>query len=351
VGDFATTLMADAAPAMVGQQIDVDITIQHTTPLTSAEFTVSFDPTQFDYLPAQGAERMTPFMVQPSTEGLLKVTVPLPEQTQMESGALSFIATQSGTSVISIQGVILQDPTVDITVQNAQINVATPAPTPTSTPVFTPTPTETPLPTWTPTPTPIPTVTPTPTPTPFPPIAQPVYIPAGATIGFCYRVQPGETIENVCMNDDRCKALPYRPSPFDITRANDLEPSFYLKPQQTIFIPTRMGNGPNVYAVQMGDQLEVIAERCKLPVTMLAKVNAIEPTTPLFKSGGQSVQLVGGGEAILPADSVVIHYLVVPIPPFPPPSRYDYPTGPFPFIPYNGEPYPIHKDPLSRLSR
>jgi hypothetical protein len=174
---------------------------------------------------------------------------------------------------------------------------------------------------------------------------QPILIPPGATIGFCYRVQPGETIETVCMNDARCQALPYRPSPHDINRANDLNPPYYLKPQQTIFVPTIPGNGPNFYEVQLGDTLDIIAERCKLPVTMLAKTNCLAPDSPLYEPAGSTVTLADGTTTTLDEATVVVDFLEIPIPPFPPPSRYKYPAGPIPIVPYS-EPYPIHRNPL-----
>jgi hypothetical protein len=333
----------------VGQPTNIDISIESNSKISDISFNVSFDPAQLEFvsnadgLPVAEIESTNGAEVQSNSfsppleidniNGLIKISaIQTTDASQVTVKSLTFVPKSGGTATISLSNVVVRqgDQLANVTVQNAQITIVPPLPTLT--------------PTWTP----IPTVTPTPTATPFPPIAQPVYIPQSATVGFCYRVQPGETIETVCMHDERCT---YRPAPFDITRANDLEPPFYLKPQQTIFIPTRMGNGPNVYAVKLGDQLEAIAERCKLPVTMLAKVNNLEQTSTLYKTAGQTVQLADGSEVVLPTDKVVVNYLVIPVPPFPPPSRYDYPTGPFPFVPYNGEPYPIHKDPFSRLYR
>jgi LysM repeat protein len=133
--------------------------------------------------------------------------------------------------------------------------------------------------------------------------------------------------------------------PEAIQRANDLNPPFYIKAQQTLFIPVMPGNGPNVYDVKIGDTLEIIAERCKLPVSMLAQVNNLAETDPLFVPAGSPIQQPDGTTVIVREATLTIPGLVIPLPPFPPPTRYRYPTGPIPIVPYS-EPYPQYKDPL-----
>lgn len=178
----------------------------------------------------------------------------------------------------------------------------------------------TPTPTFTPSATP--TLTPTFTPTPIIPIPQPI-IPPNATLGFCYRTIPGDSLESL--------SAQYGTTPFAINLANDLNPPYFVKPYQTIFLPTYLGHGPNVYQTQPQETLTIIAERCKLPVEMLIRVNHIDvEAIPLAPSLVPQVPLYEAG----------VHALIIPIPPFPPPSRYQYPA--LPIIPYQ-EPYPIHK--------
>ncbi|MFN8454620.1 MAG: cohesin domain-containing protein [Anaerolineae bacterium] len=184
-----------------------------------------------------------------------------------------------------------------------------PGTTPTSTPIvtatFTPPP---PTPTFTPTSTftPIPSPTPTPTNTPVTPQ---VCIPPDATVGFCYRVQPGETLYNLWKRCTKVPDLDIRfcgiPDPHFISLANDLNPPDYVYPQQILFIPTQYGNGPNVYLTKDGDTLTQIEQDCKLEPGIVAQVNG------------------------LPRDATVVSGtpLIIPRPPYPPPSRYPYPPG------------------------
>ncbi len=180
----------------------------------------------------------------------------------------------------------------------------------------------------TPTPLPPPTATFTPIPPPPATIYQMVYIPPGATYGFCYMAQPGEDIYTL---SDKFNTTPYA-----INLANDLYEPYIIKGPQTIFVPQELGNGPNVYRVKPGDTLAILAERCKIPVEMLAQVNAIDLGEA--QQHANTILLTQGGG---------VTDLIIPIPPFPPPSRYQYPRGPIPIIPYQ-QPYPIHKDPLYR---
>jgi LysM repeat protein len=182
-----------------------------------------------------------------------------------------------------------------------------------------------------------PAVPPTATPIPTPEIVQPVYIPPDATFGFCYRTQPGETIDVL--------AQKYGTNPWAINRANDLHEPYFIKPQQTIFVPVLPGNGPNVYPVELGDTLAIIAERCKIPERMLARVNNLQPGDPIYQPAGSVVPVADGTSQILAHDTAIVRNLIIPIPPFPPPSRYQYPTGPIPIVPMvpPGTPYPIRK--------
>jgi len=187
--------------------------------------------------------------------------------------------------------------------------VITDTPTPEPTAVITDTPTPEPTAVITDTPTLEPTMEPTTEPTTSPtviPTPTPASdsIPPGATIGFCYRVQPGETIYSLAQQFDT--------SPYAINLANDLFPPDLLYAYQTLFIPTELGHGPNIYIIQQGDTLASIAEQCHLPASMIAGVNNLDP--------GITLQV---GAAI-----------DIPIPPFPPPARFNYPTGPLPLVPY-----------------
>jgi LysM repeat protein len=170
--------------------------------------------------------------------------------------------------------------------------------TPTSTPEpVVPLPPDTPAATPTNTPTNTPTPTATPTPTPGPPQ---VKRPPGSTLGKCYRVQPGDTLKSL--------AKKFGSDPRFISEANDLNPPGHIYPQQVIFLPTAPGRGPNIYKVQHpGDTLDLIAEQCQLEVEFLAWVNGLEKDANL-----ESIEV-----------------LIIPRPPFAPPSRYPYPqVGP-----------------------
>jgi LysM repeat protein len=200
---------------------------------------------------------------------------------------------------------------IDLSSQGEPVTVPPPAPGritvnpgigPTAT--FTPTPLPPTLPpTFTPPPvvvagTPTPTFTPSATPTPTPtntPAAPAVSIPPHATLGECYRVQPGETLYSLGQKFGIDRNF--------INLANDLHPPGHIYPQQVLFMPTQYGRGPNVYLVKPGDTLTMIADACQLDVGFLAQVN------------NQPVN----------ANLQDIGYVIIPRPPFPPPSRYPYP--------------------------
>jgi LysM repeat protein len=172
-------------------------------------------------------------------------------------------------------------------------------PTPTSPPVQ---PTATPL---SPSPTPLPSPTPSPVPsvptdTPVPPVTN---IPPGATVGFCYRVKEGDTLYSLGQQFDV--------HPHHINVVNALSPPGQIFVHQALFIPEQMGYGPNVYVVSDGETLAAIADRCHLSVAFLASVNDLAE-----------------GAALQPN-----HVLIIPIPPFPPPSRFPYPPSVSPPVP------------------
>jgi len=370
-----------------GDPTTAEIWVRDVSNLAAVDLKIQFDP---DVLQVQDADGNKPgiqaqpgdfleadFVVKNDVDndtGVVHYTITQIAPTPPASGTgllllIEFEAIDSGTSTISLPLVQLASGDAQSILANVQTGVITvksadgvpPAqPTqPPATPItsqptatFTPLPTSQPVPiTATPappaaedgapvepqgtleaeiaatptatfTPTSTPTATPTFTPTPIIPIPQPV-IPPNATLGFCYRTLPGDSLESL--------SAQYGTTPFAINLANDLNPPYYVKPYQTIFVPTYLGHGPNVYQTQPQETLNIIAERCKLPVEMLIRVNHIDvEAIPLAPSLVPSVPLYEAG----------VTALIIPIPPFPPPSRYQYPA--LPIIPYQ-EPYPIHK--------
>ena len=226
---------------------------------------------------------------------------------------------------------------IPVDVQSGQIIVSQPggSPTETGTPTLTLTPTETPMgdtptPTMTmtatatitgsppPTDTPVATQTPTATQTPVPPPAPTgpppplVKIPPGATLGFCYFVTPGDSMYDVVRKIGETRGIDVNPVNIAIANALPTASGKFLVQQRVLYIPTQMGRGPNVYQIQAGDTLQSIADDCHLPRAFLAKANRIDADT-----------LVQAGQR-----------LIIPIPPFPPPSRFPYPPQVFP-PPYN----------------
>jgi len=139
---------------------------------------------------------------------------------------------------------------------------------------------------------PTPIVTPGTEPTePPPPPEVDNYAPDGVTVGFCYRVQPGDTLYGL---GDRF-GIDFR----DIGLANALWPPDHIFVNQALFIPEQMGHGPNFYITRDGDTLAGIAEQCHLPVDFLARRNGYDVT-----------------DSVAPGE-----VMFIPIPPFAPPSR------------------------------
>ena len=330
----------------------LDIQVDNVTNLVAAEVEFRFNPAILqaqDSNPNQDGIQMEPnesflsgFIVNKvdNTTGVATyaVTQLAPFEPVSGSGILasiSFQAVAQGTSDIPFETVILSNenvqqipatsepgkitvggggpvvtntptntPTATATTDpNLPTSTFTPTPTTTNTPTITPTPTQTntPIPTSTSTPPPPPTVTHTPTPTNTPVVPE-TYVPPDATLGFCTQVRPGDTLQSL--------GIQYGMDPHFISKVNDLYPPGHVVQNQTIFMPTTYGSGPNTYIAEYYDTLEIIAERCKIPVEMLARWNGLEPDS----------NIVPG------------HALIIPIPPFPPPSQFPHnlPIVPFP---------------------
>ncbi len=253
-----------------------------------------------------------------SGSGLLAKTTFLPVAPGASS--LDFIKTQL---VITINDTAQE---ITVTPQAGQIIVdpTNGLPTPTSVSSATVAPTATPIESPTATVPPPPATATLPPPPPAPtatPIVladvPPLHIPPGATYGFCYRVQSGDTLYSIGQQ--------FGIDPHFINLANDLNPPGHVFPQQALFVPQQYGQGPNVYAVQFGDTLAGIADACHLPVDFLAQVNMLNQDDLLTLPAGKLVVLADGSTIMLPEDTIRIETLIIPIPPFAPPSRYQYP--------------------------
>ena len=123
-----------------------------------------------------------------------------------------------------------------------------------------------------PTPPPPGTGTPTATTQPNPgptPTSQPPD-PGAGTLGFCYRVQPGNTLTGIAY---------YFGVPVPIlAEVNGVSPAYYVVAGQGLFIPvSEIQSGPNVYEVQPGDTLDSIAFHCGLSTAKLASANGLTP--------------------------------------------------------------------------
>jgi LysM repeat protein len=324
----------------VNDVTNLEIRIDNVTDLVAADVAVQFDPAILqvqDVNSSQDGVQIQPgdfpapeFLVRnvvSNTVGLINYTVSdlAPFQPVGGSGLLAtirFQAVAQGSSAVSLSEAILvnsQTQSIPVERQAGQITVGQggPTSTPTNTPLpgeatatFTPMPipgTETPIlvtatpipPTATNTPAPTNTSTPLPTPTATnTPVAPQVNIPPGATVGFCYRVQLGETLYSLGQK--------FSIDPHFISLANDLHPPDYVFPQQILFMPEQYGQGPNVYLVKAGDTIPKIAEACRLDVDFVASVNGVS----------REANLEG------------LDYLLIPRPPYPPPSRYPYPGSP-----------------------
>ncbi|MCB0195411.1 MAG: LysM peptidoglycan-binding domain-containing protein [Anaerolineae bacterium] len=201
-------------------------------------------------------------------------------------------ATPTNTPTSTPTGEFTATPTVTATLTIT----ATATATATATPTIEPTATETSPPTNTP------TITPTPTPT-EPPKLQ-VKIPKSATFGICYWVKHKDSIHSI--------AKKYGTTPFAINVANDLYPPNHVFQNQVLFIPFQLGEGPNVYITQADEvTMDWIANECNVELDHLLTINKLN-------------------SGFNPPEGFPI---IIPIPPFPPPSRFKYPIGPLPIVP------------------
>jgi LysM repeat protein len=174
---------------------------------------------------------------------------------------------------------------------------------------------------------------PPPTATPVPlAIVPDLNIPPGATEGFCYRVQEGDTLHSL--------GRQFGVDPAYLNLVNDLNPPGYTYLHQALFIPEKPGSGPNVYRVKVGDTLAHLSDVCYLPADFIAQVNKIEEDTPLFLRQGDTAVREDGRLFTAPEDMVIIERLIIPRPPFAPPSRYPYPGAVHPPIPPGCHTYP-----------
>jgi LysM repeat protein len=318
----------------VGDVIAVEMRIDNAVNLVAASAQLQFNPAILQVQDADTTKEGV--QIQPggfpapdfvainavtNTVGIINywVTEIPPFDLTNQSGLLATITFQAlapGSSDLTFTEVILSNNVpqpIPVTTQPGQITVGQgPTSTPTNTPLpgqatatFTPIPLPgTPTPTLfvvtatpSPTPTSTPTITPPPTSTPTAtntPVAPAVEIPPGATVGFCYRVQPGENLSSLGQK--------FGIDPQFISLVNDLYPPGHVYPQKILFMPSQFGTGPNVYLVQSGDTLALIAERCGLPADFLAAVNGLA----------------------LEANLANIGTLIIPRPPYAPPARYPY---------------------------
>ncbi len=138
----------------------------------------------------------------------------------------------------------------------------------------------------------------------------PPTIPVNGTLGYCYQVKPGQDFYAVTQEFDI--------SGHALNVVNDLYPPNMVYAHMALFIPTQLGNGPNFYIVKAGDTLTSIANTCRIKTSMIARVN----------------NLAAESASIEPGD-----VLEIPIPPYPPPAKFNYPLGPIPVIPPPIAPY------------
>ena len=113
-----------------------------------------------------------------------------------------------------------------------------------------------------------------PTPSPQPP-------PDG-TLGFCYRVQYGDTLSGI--------AWRFGVSWQDLAHVNKVGMGYFVISGQGLFIPVGpITEGPNIYEVQDGDTLNSIAYHCGLSTATLAHANGFDLNESL--SPGQMVMI------------------------------------------------------------
>ncbi len=332
VQDFDSS--KEGVQIQLGNFVSPDFVVNNEADNSVGQILVAF--TQLEVPPANGSGWLATITFQATAQGSSPLTFTLTDLAT-GNGQLLAVAPQPGQITV---GQVTGSPTPTGTPSPTfTLEPGVPTPTLTATPIpgaETPTPTLTPV-----TPIPSPTLTftplPPPTSTPAPLADAPVIkIPPDATYGFCYRVQAGDTLHSLGQK--------FGIDPGFINLANDLSPPGHIFIHQGLFIPEQYGSGPNVYRVKLGDQ---IAELCHLPVDFLAQVNCVDVDEPLYLKAGESVRLEDGSTIILTEDMIRIDTLFIPIPPFPPPSRYHYPGSVFPPVQPGPPPLPPQRPPCS----
>ena len=334
-GDTVIRLQPATQQLEVGAMGNVQIVVDNVTNLMGFEIGLQFAPniiqiqdvdSDQEGIQIQPGDFLKPDFVESNivdniTGSISYVAVQIPPTSSVSgSGVLATITFQAvapGSTDLTLSMVKLADSEarpISATIQSGQVTVneGTGQPTPIFTATLTPVPgqpTLTPTLTITPTietPTPIPptatpTISPTLTPSPTPTstsVPPQTVVPPGATVGFCYRVQEGDTLYSLAQQfgvNAQCISL-----------VNELYPPGYIFTYQALFIPTnnQYGYGPKVYIVEANDTtLASIAEQCRLPVSFLASVNDLAE------------------DAILQPG----HVVEIPLPPFAPPSRFPHP--------------------------
>jgi LysM repeat protein len=107
------------------------------------------------------------------------------------------------------------------------------------------------------------------------PAAMPQSPSAPETVGFCHRVQAGETLYGLAWNYD----LTVR----DLADVNGVDTEYLVVAGQGLFIPIgEINGGLNIYEVQYGETLYDVAYQCGLTVSTLATTNGLEANADLF---------------------------------------------------------------------
>jgi LysM repeat protein len=102
----------------------------------------------------------------------------------------------------------------------------------------------------------------------------PAPAPVAGTVGFCYRVQYGDTLYGIANRFGI-----FWP---DLARVNNVNPGYYVIAGQGLFVPSgEISEPPNLYEVEEGDTLNSIALQCGLSVMALSQANGMaEGDTP-----------------------------------------------------------------------
>jgi LysM repeat protein len=128
-------------------------------------------------------------------------------------------------------------------------------------------------------------VGPTPPATGTPTTPTPTATPGGSaqgTIGFCYRVQYGDTLSGL--------AWRFGVSWQDLAWVNGVPMHYFVIAGQGLFIPTgQITAGPNIYQVEPGDTLNSVAYQCGITINRLAQANGL-----------------GQNDALTPGDFIII---------------------------------------------